>query len=204
MERIIREVMPRAIRRLLNKIILGRKKANDTTNLAGPFVAAAAKPVSLSETPTFKELNVMMKAAVLATGIDGENLCWTMTKAMEAVLEGTPINEKGIFIPMVQNHMLCGLPVYTSNEMRDADGTECVGLGDWRYQPMGLFNTFRFTVDPYSKARKDCVDFVLNCDYATKTLREEAFLLGKVAKAASSGTGTSGTPSTEGESGGKS
>lgn len=171
-----------------------------------------------------------MKAAVLETGIDGTNLCWVMTKSMEAILEGTPINEKGVFLPMVQNGMLCGLPVYTSNVIRDAkisyqkyngtawakaedfdpkkntakftvtstaavadlkgmasgdyakvvEGTEYIGLGDWRYQPMGLFGSLRFIVDPYSKARKDCVDFVLNADYATKTLRPEAFKLGKV------------------------
>jgi hypothetical protein len=58
--------------------------------------------------------------------------------------------------------------------------TEFIGLGDWRYQPMGLFGSIRFTVDPYSQARKDAVDFVLNCDYGTKTLREEAFILGQV------------------------
>ena len=48
---------------------------------------------------------------------------------------------------------------------------------------MGLFGAIRFIVDPYSQARKDCVDFVLNADYGTKTLRPEAFLLGKVANA---------------------
>lgn len=47
---------------------------------------------------------------------------------------------------------------------------------------MGLFGDIRFIVDPYSKARKDAVDFVLNADYATITVRPEAFALGKVAK----------------------
>jgi hypothetical protein len=46
---------------------------------------------------------------------------------------------------------------------------------------MGLFGTIRFIVDPYSQARKDSVDFVLNTDYGTKTIRNEAFLLGQVA-----------------------
>lgn len=229
LEMIIREIMPLAIRLLLNKIVCGINKVNNATNLVGPYVALKANPVKLSETPTFKELN-KMKAAVLETGIEGSALCWTMTKSMEAILEGTPINEKGIYIPMIQNHILCGLPVYTTNEMRDtvttykkysgtawadyknfdsskdtvaftvtsADdvaglsgmksgdivkivtGTEYIGLGDWRYQPMGMFGSLRFIVDPYSKARKDSVDFVLNTDYATKTLRPEAFKLGKV------------------------
>ena len=64
--------------------------------------------------------------------------------------------------------------------VKNIAGTEFIGLGDWRYQPMGMFGTLRFIVDPYSKARKDSVDFVLNTDYATKTIRPEAFKLGKV------------------------
>ena len=46
---------------------------------------------------------------------------------------------------------------------------------------MGMFGSLRFIVDPYSKSRNDSVDFVLNTDYATKTIRPEAFKLGKVA-----------------------
>lgn len=230
LETIVREVMPLAIRLLLNKIVCGVNKVNNATNLIGPFVALKDNPVLLSAVPTFKELNAEMKAAVLETGIDGTNLCWVMTKSMEAILEGTPINEKGVFLPMIQDGKLCGLPVYTSNVVRDVkisyqkyngsawakaedfdpgkntakftvtsadaidglkgmasgdyvkvvDSTEFIGLGDWRYQPMGMFGSLRFIVDPYSKARKDCVDFVLNSDFATKTLRPEAFKLGKV------------------------
>lgn len=228
LEMIIREIMPKAIRQLLNKILFSTKKANGATNLVGPFVGKVASAVNLSSTPTFKELNASMKAKVLETGIDGDHLCWIMTKSLAAILEGQPINSQGIYIPMLQNGKLCGLPVYTTNEIRDvqktykkyngtawadytlgendtvkgqvskaselptsgntsgdiytiATITEYIGLGDWRYQPMGLFNTLRFIVDPYSRARKDSVDFVLNCDYATKTLRPEAFLLGKIA-----------------------
>lgn len=227
LEMIIREIMPKAIRQLLNKILFSTKKANGATNLVGPFVGKVASAVTLSSTPTFKELNAGMKAKVLETGIDGDHLCWIMTKSLAAILEGQPINSQGIYIPMLQNGKLCGLPVYTTNEIRDvqrtykkyngtawadytlgendtvkgqvskaselptsgntsgdiyaiATITEYIGLGDWRYQPMGLFNTLRFIVDPYSRARKDSVDFVLNCDYATKTLRPEAFLLGKI------------------------
>lgn len=230
LETIVREVMPLAIRLLLNKIVCGVNKVNNATNLIGPFVALKDNPVLLSAVPTFKELNAEMKAAVLETGIDGTNLCWVMTKSMEAILEGTPINEKGVFLPMIQDGKLCGLPVYTSNVVRDVkisyqkyngsawakaedfdpgkntakftvtsadaiaglkgmasgdyvkvvDSTEFIGLGDWRYQPMGMFGSLRFIVDPYSKARKDSVDFVLNSDFATKTLRPEAFKLGKV------------------------
>lgn len=230
LEMIVREIMPRAIRLLLNKVLFSTSKVNGATNLVGPFVGKVDTAVALSATPTFKELNVDMKAKLLETGIDGEHLCWIMTKSLAATLEGTPISEKGIFMPMLQNGMLCGLPVYTTNAIRNvaktykkwngtawadytlaandtikgqvsktselpttgntsgdiyliAEITEFIGLGDWRYQPMGLFGTIRFIVDPYSQARKDSVDFVLNTDYGTKTLRSEAFKLGKVAKA---------------------
>lgn len=230
LEMIVREIMPRAIRLLLNKVLFSTSKVNGATNLVGPFVGKVATAVALSAVPTFTELNVNMKAKLLETGIDGEHLCWIMTKSLAATLEGTPVNEKGIFMPMLQNGMLCGLPVYTTNAIRNvaktykkwsgtawadytltandtikgqvskaselpttgntsgdiyaiASITEYIGLGDWRYQPMGLFGTIRFIVDPYSQARKDSVDFVLNTDYGTKTLRNEAFMLGKVTTA---------------------
>lgn len=205
LETIVREVMPLSVRQLLNKILFSTETVNEAAanaGLYGPFAniainaakAAAqrdkkiALPVDLSAVPTFEELNAKMKAKVLETGIEGNNLCWVMTKSMEAILEGTPINKDGIFVPMIQNGMLCGLPVYTTNAIRKTTTsggtttvTEYIGLGDWRYQPMGLFGTLRFVVDPYSRARKDSVDFVLNCDYGTKTIRPEAFILGKVA-----------------------
>ena len=205
LETIVREVMPLSVRLLLNKILFSTEKVNQATNLVGPFAnitinaakaAAQRDPkipavVNLSSVPTFEELNVKMKAKVLETGIEGSHLCWVMTKSMQAILEGKPINSDGIFVPMIQNGTLCGLPVYTTNAIRKTTTsggtttvTEFIGLGDWRYQPMGLFGTLRFIVDPYSQARKDSVDFVLNCDYGTKTLRPEAFLLGQVAAGA--------------------
>lgn len=182
LETIVREIMPLSIRLLLNKILFSVNTVTGATNLVGPFVALKESATALSTTPTFKELNAM-KAKVLETGIEGSHLCWIMTKSMAATLEGEPINSKGIYVPMLQNDRLCGLPVYTTNVIRDST-TEYIGLGDWRYQPMGLFGSIRFTVDPYSQARKDAVDFVLNCDYGTKTLRSEAFALGKVAATA--------------------
>lgn len=240
LETIVREIMPLSVRQLLNKVLFSTDAVNQaasTAGLIGPFAkdSVKAKKVALSSVPTFDQLNVKMKAKVLESGIDGEHLCWVMTKSMAAILEGRPINADGIFVPMLQNGILCGLPVYTSNAIRKAvvsyqkytagqtnawapytlqsgdtvtykatgdtiahalatittpEGgkiaqvtvlTEYIGLGDWRYQPMGLFGALRFTVDPYSKSREDAVDFVLNTDYGTKTLREEAFILGEVA-----------------------
>ena len=180
-ETIVRELMPAAVARLINKILFSTTKVSGATNLVGPFVAALTTKKTLSPVPTFKELNAM-KAAVLETGIDGEHLCWTMTKSMQAILEGEPVNASGVFKPVIENGMMCGLPVFTTNCMRNGT-TEYIGLGDWRYQPMGLFGQMSFIVDPYSQARKNAVDFVLNADYGTKTLRPEAFMIGEVSAA---------------------
>lgn len=208
LEMVVRTVMPQAVRQLLNKVVCGITKVNGATNLVGPFariLEVAAKqgektkeekkyhavvtiPNLLSDATSAKKISAAlvkdMKAKVLATGIEGNHLCWVMSKATEAILEITPINEKGVFIPILQNGRMFGLPVYTTNTICGRDGetvVEYIGLGDFGYQPMGLFGTLRFIVDPYSQARKDSVDFVLNTDYATKTLRPEGFILGKVA-----------------------
>ena len=176
LDTIVRTIMPKSVQLLLNKILFSPVKVTGATNLVGPFVGKVASAVNLGATPSFAALNGM-KAQVLASGVEGSGLCWVMSKAMAAILEGEPINAKGIYRPMIENDILCGLPVYTSNCIKNGS-TEYIGLGDWRYQPMGLFNTVRFIVDPYSQARKDSVDFVLNVDYGTVTLRPEAFVLG--------------------------
>ena len=186
-ETIIRQVMPAGVARLLNKILFSTEKVTGASTLAGPFAnIAAANVVALSAIPTFGELNGM-KAKVLESGIDGEHLCWVMTKSQKAILEGVPVNSDGIFRPLIENDTLCGLPVYTTNFIRKSTTsggtttvTEYIGLGDWRYQPMGLFGDINFIVDPYSKARNNAVDFVMNVNYGTVTLRPEAFALGEV------------------------
>lgn len=182
LETIVRKVMPEALKQLLNKIVFSPTAVTDATTLIGPFAnivsgeSGYADIVSLSSTPTAAELVVNMKAALLKTGIQGDTLAWVMTKSNAALLEITPINSEGIFVPMLQNGKLFGIPVYTTETITDS----YIGLGDWKYQPMGLFGDIRMVVDPYSQARKDAVDFVINADYGTKTLRTEAFILGQI------------------------
>jgi hypothetical protein len=162
--------------------LFSTEKVANATTLVGPFVGLADDAETI--TPDFKSLNAM-KAEVLETGVDGDNLCFIMTKAQKAILEATP-KDKGSGIMVCENDKIAGLPVFTTNYIRKKDGetvTEFIGLGDWRYQPMGLFGDISFVIDPYSQARKDAVDFVLNVNYGTTTLRSEAFKLKKVATA---------------------
>ena len=173
-EMIVKKLMPLAVAKLLNKIMFSTTKVTNATTLVGPFVGKVAGATAFSAEPTFKEFNAL-KAKVLASGIDGDNLCWVMTKARQAIAEATP-KDAGSGIMVCENGYIAGLPVFTTNYI----GEDYIGLGDWRYQPMGLFGDISFIVDPYSQARKDAVDFVLNVNYGTTTLRAEAFALAKV------------------------
>ena len=173
-EMIVKKLMPLAVAKLLNKIMFSTTKVTNATTLVGPFVGKVAGATAFSAEPTFKEFNAL-KAKVLASGIDGDNLCWVMTKAQQAIAEATP-KDAGSGIMVCENGYIAGLPVFTTNYIGEGN----IGLGDWRYQPMGLFGDMSFIVDPYSQARKDAVDFVLNVNYGTTTLRAEAFALAKV------------------------
>jgi HK97 family phage major capsid protein len=180
-EMIVKKLMPLSVTMLLNKIMFSTTKVTSATTLVGPFVALASSTIEVSEEPTFKEFN-KIKAKVLATGVDGEHLCWVMTKAQKAIAEATP-KDAGSGIMVCENDHIAGLPVFTTNYI----GEGYIGLGDWRYQPMGLFGDISFIIDPYSQARKDAVDFVLNVNYGTTTLRKEAFALAKVKTSAGVG-----------------
>lgn len=174
MEMIVKKVMPLAVSKLLNKILFSTTKVTNATTLVGPFVGLVSGATTFSATPTFKEFNAL-KAKVLSSGVDGESLCWVMTKARKALAEATP-KDAGSGIMVCENDHIAGLPVFTTNYI----GENYIGLGDWRYQPMGLFGDISFVIDPYSQARKDAVDFVLNVNYGTTTLVSGAFALAKI------------------------
>lgn len=175
LEMIVKKLMPLSVAMLLNKILFSTTKVTNATTLVGPFVGKVATAIDFLAEPKFKEFNTM-KAAVLSTGVDGNNLCWVMTKSQKAIAEATP-KDAGSGIMVCENDHIAGLPVFTTNYI----GEGYIGLGDWRYQPMGMFGDMSFIIDPYSQARKDAVDFVLNVNYGTTTLRQEAFALAKVA-----------------------
>lgn len=170
-ENVVRNMMPAALMRLLNKVLLSPDKVNGASGLVGPFVNAAKKNCA-GAVPTLKEL-AGMKAAILSTGIDGTHMCWVMSQTMKAELETTP-KDAGSGIMVCENDRILGVPVFCSHYV----GEKNIGLGDWRYQPLGLFGDLSFVVDPYSLSRKNAVDFVINGEYGTVTLRQEAFVLG--------------------------
>lgn len=172
------QYMPVAVAALMNKITFSTTKVTGATNLVGPFVSTnystTLKKTHVLEyagdTPTLKEL-VALKSAVLGTNIIPDGICYVMNEAMKGQLEATPKWDGANAAIIDDNGKINGVPVFTTNNV--AEGV--VHFGAFKYAPQGLFGDMTFIIDPYSQARKNAIDFVLNVDYAITVLRQEAF-----------------------------
>lgn len=183
-ENVIKEEMPAAIIDEINAALFTTTTdyvaADSTTKqrkVYGPFVKAAEKVVEFAgAVPTRKEL-LKIKASV-ASKVKIIAPCWVMTEAMKAELEDVKVDAgSGRFL--CENDRVLGYPVFTT----DAIGEDYIGFGDWSYQAAGFFGQTSVIADPYTLARNNAVDFVLNTRFGTVTLREDAFVLGKIKKA---------------------
>lgn len=173
LESLVKELMPMAVSRLVNKILIKPTKVNSSTLLKSPFVSLNTSSVpKVGVEPAFRDF-LDMKGSLLDEGVDDDSLCWVMSASQKCIAEGTP-KDAGSGIMVCENGRIAGIPVFTSSEM-----SGFVGLGDWRYQPSGFFGEMSFVIDPFTLARKGAVDFVLNADFATTTTEQKAFKLGK-------------------------
>ena len=150
--------------------------AQGDRKVVGPFVKAAETVTNFAGAlPTRKEL-LKMKAAV-SSKVNLVAPCWVMTDSMKAELSVVKVDAgSGRFL--CENDMILGVPVFCTSEI----GEDYIGFGDWSYQAAGFFGQMNFIADPYTLARQNSVDFVLNTRFGTVTLRQEAFALGKVTK----------------------
>lgn len=198
-EGVVREEMPAAIVDCVNEALFTTEKTyknkegqTKTRKVYGPFVKAAESAMEFAGSiPTRKEL-LKMKAKVTKAGIKLYAPCWVMTEDMKAELEDVKVDAgSGRFV--CENDRILGYPVFTTPSI----GAGNVGFGDWYYQAAAFFDSMNLIVDPYTLARKNAVDFVLNARFATVTLFEEAFVLGK-AKAAAAPSTPDTTPETPG------
>lgn len=190
-ESVISEEMPAAIVDKVNAAMFTTDGAGK--KVYGPFVEAAKNAVQFAgDVPTRKEL-LKMKAKVAGSGIKMVAPCWVMTENMKAELEDLKADSgSGRFV--CEEDKIFGYPVFTTPEIGEGN----IGFGDWSYQAAGFFGAMSVIVDPYTLARKNATDFVLNTHFATVTLYQEAFVLGKVkAATASSSSGTTSTGGSE-------
>jgi len=168
------QYMPVAAAALMNKIMFSTTKVAKATNLVGPFVnlKAGNKKTYKGDAPTLAEL-LALKGLVLGANIMPEGLCYVMTETTKALLEGTPKWSGANQAIVDENGKISGVPVFCSSYV--AEGT--VFFGSFKYAPQGLFGDMSIIIDPYTLARKNSIDFVLNADYAITTLRDEAFAM---------------------------
>lgn len=171
-ERVIREEMPQAIIDVINAHLFAVD--GEGKKVVGPLVKAAEKAITFAgDVPTRKEL-LKMKTTVAKTGIKLIAPCWVMTEAMKAELEDVKVDAgSGRFL--CEDGKIMGYPVFTT----EAIGEGYIAFGDWSYQAAGFFGGMDMVVDPYTLARKNATDFVLNAHFATVTLYDEAFAVGK-------------------------
>lgn len=173
------QYMPVAAAALINKVMFSTSAVAKATNLIGPYVnvKASNKKTYSGDAPTLKEL-LALKGLVLGANIMPEGLCFVMTETTKALLEGTPKWEGSNNAIVDDNGKISGVPVFCTSYVPE----DTVYFGAFKYAPVGLFGDLSIIVDPYTLARKNAIDFVLNADFAITTLRQEAFAM--LAKAA--------------------
>ena len=175
------EYIPKAAAALINKIEFsltklkkyanGKVTTNDATNLVGPFVGKTATTYT-GDAPALKDI-LALKSAVLSKNIMPEGLAYVMTETTKGLLEATPKWQGSNQAIVDENGKINGVPVFTTSYAQEG----AVYFGAFKYAPMGLFGDMNIIVDPYSQARKNAIDFVLNVDFAITVLRQEAFAI---------------------------
>ena len=168
------QYMPVAIAELMNKIMFSQVKVNGATDLVGPFIPANMKAENkltyTGDAPTLKQITGA-KTAILKHNVKSEGLCYVMSDVTKGNLEATPKWQGANQAIVDDNGKINGVPVFCTNEVADGQ----IYVGAFKYAPQGLFGDMVFIVDPYSKARNNAIDCVLNVDYAISVLRQEAF-----------------------------
>lgn len=160
------------VARLLNKWMFSGTALAGASN--GVFVKAAPN-VEYDTALTFAHV-VELETAVMDEGIDVTDgtAAYVCTPKVYGTLKSTPI-EKGSAEMICRNGMVNGYPVLVTNYM-DAD---TIGFGVFSYVGIGQFGEMDLIIDPYTAAKKNIVNFILNTDYDIVVARPEAFSIAK-------------------------
>lgn len=180
-ESVVTQEMPAAIVDLINDAMFCTSASyteggqSYTRKTYGPFVALASATGCASftsATPTRAELLGMV--AKVAAKVRLVAPCWVMTEATKFALCDVKVDSgSGRFV--CEGDKILGYPVFCTSSIGEGN----VGFGDWSYQAAGFFGDWSLIADPYTLARNNAVDFVLNARFGTVTLREDAFTLTK-------------------------
>lgn len=160
------------VARLLNKWMFAGTALSGASN--GVFVKAAPN-VEYDTALTFADV-VALETAVMDEGVDVTDgtAAYVCTPKVYGKLKSTP-KEKGSAEMICQNNMVNGYPVLVTNYM----DTDTIGFGVFSYVGIGQFGGMDLIIDPYTSAKKDIVNFILNTDYDIVVARPEAFAIAK-------------------------
>ncbi len=173
-EDIVNRQLNAAVRDFVNKVMLSTTKVAGAATLAGPLVSAPV--VNIPKAYTYKDL-VALKAKPAKAGLGiNATTAFVVSHDLYATLESTP-RDAGSGLMIIEDGKLAGVPVFAS----DAIGANAIAYGDWSCQAAGFFGDLSLIVDPYTGAKSNTVNFVLNFGFATATLRQDGFVLGKIA-----------------------
>lgn len=159
------------VARLLNKWMFSGTALPGASD--GVFVKA--KSHEYDTALTFADV-VELETTVMDEGIDVTDgtAAYVCTPKVYGRLKSTP-KEKGSAEMICQNGMVNGYPVLVTNYM-DAD---TLGFGVFSYVGIGQFGDMDLIIDPYTSAKKNIVNFILNTDYDIVVARPEAFAVAK-------------------------
>lgn len=172
LQNVVNTQLSKAVARLLNKWLLSGTKLNGASD--GPFVKADAD-VEYDAAIKFKDV-VSLEIKVMGEGVDVTDgtAAYVCTPAVYGSLKSTP-KEAGSAEMICKDGLVNGYPVLVSSYM-DVD---TLGFGVFSYAAIGQFGEMDIIIDPYTSAKQNTVNFVLNADYDILTARTEAFAVAK-------------------------
>lgn len=170
---IVTSQLGKAVARTLNKWLVASPTALAGAS-DGVFVKVAPDVVfAVDGAPTYAEI-VALETAVLDNNVAAdESGAYIMSPSMLGYLKSTTIAGNDHLF-MSDGETLNGYPIIVSNMM--APGK--IGFGFFSYAVISQFGDVSVVIDPYTGAKENKVNFVLNSDYDITVLRPEAFSIG--------------------------
>lgn len=168
------------IARTLNKWLVSPTQitTNDVDGVEGVFLKAAPDIEFAGDYPTNKEV-VALETEVLDKDVDGEVFgLYICSPSMAGALKSTPI-EAGNPKMIMEGNEMNGYQVIRTNLVPRG----FIGFGFFSYAVMSEFGRSQVIIDPYTSAKKNMVEFVVNGDFDILPLRPEAFSVGVNAEA---------------------
>lgn len=163
------------IARTLNKWLVSPTQitTNGVSGVEGVFLKAAPDVQFAGDYPTNKEV-VALETAVLDKDVDGEGFgLYICSPSMAGALKSTPI-EAGNPKMILEGNEMNGYQVIRTNLVPRG----FIGFGFFSYAVLSEFGRSQVIIDPYTSAKKNMVEFVVNGDFDILTLRDEAFAVG--------------------------